>query len=227
MPSVSKIERSKSLVENELITIDGSESDSSIILQGIKAKTLPKPVYPQDAKTIGAVNVEVTLDATGKVISAKSVSGDKAFYQTTETAAKNAKFEIPKLSVEIAKITGVIAYNFAKDKTVTVSPELQNVRVEIKPNKYHSSVKALVERLKNKQTNQAADEAKFVKNGKAEIIVRVKELKPETVAELKKLGFEVLTEMNSANAVVGRIAIEKISTLAEFDQVTFISPQNR
>ncbi len=73
----------------------------------------------------------------------------------------------------------------------------------------------------------AADEAKFVKDGKAEIIVRVKELKSETIAELKKLGFEVLTEMTSANAIVGRIAIEKIAALAEIDQVTFISPQNR
>ena len=226
MANVSKVELSKSF-ENELITIDGISSDSPIISQGIKANTLPKPERPQNAKAEGAVNVEVTLDTNGSVISAKAVSGDKAFYQTTEAAAKNARFEIPKLSVEIAKITGVIAYNFAKDKTVTVAPELQNVRVDIKPNKYHSSVKALVERLKNKQTTQAADEAKFVKNGKAEIIVRVKELKPETVVELKKLGFEVLTEMTSANAVVGRIAIEKITALAEFDQVTFVSPQNR
>jgi len=81
--------------------------------------------------------------------------------------------------------------------------------------------------LKNKQTQPTTDEAKFIRDGKAEIIVRVKELKPETIAELKKLGFEVLTEMISANAVVGRIAIEKIAALAEIDQVTFISPQNR
>ncbi len=223
--NVTKLELSTS--SDESIIIDGVESESKIILQGIKATTLPKPEYPQDAKANSAVNVEVTLDANGSVASAKAVSGDKAFYQTTETAAKNAKFEIPKLSVEIAKITGVIAYNFAaKDKTVTVAPELQNIRVEVKPNKYHSSVKALVERLKNNR-QATADEAKFVKSGKAEIIVRVKELKPETIAELKKLGFEVLTEMTSANAVVGRIAIEKIAALAEIDAVTFVSPQNR
>jgi Ca-activated chloride channel family protein len=224
--NVSKVELSKG-EENELITIDGAESDSSIILQGIKAKTLPKPEHPQNAKADVAVNVEVTLDASGKVVSAKAITGDKSFYSTTETAAQNSKFELPKVPFEIAKVTGVIVYNFAKDKTVTVAPELQNVRVEIKPNKYHSSIKALVERLKNKQTNLAAEEVKFVKNGKAEIIVRVKELKPETIAELKKLGFDVLTEMTSANAIVGRIAIEKIAALAELDAITFISPQNR
>jgi len=226
MANVSKLELSKS-VENEVIRIDGAESDSPIVSQGIKATILPKPEYPQNTNAIGAVNVEVMLDATGKVVSAKAISGDKAFYLITETAAKNAKFEIPKLLVEIAKITGVIAYNFAKDKIVTVAPELQNVRVETKPNKYHSAVKALVERLKNNQTKPAASEAGFVKDGKAEIIVRLKELKPETIAELKKLGFEVLTEMTSANAVVGRIAVEKIAALVELDAVTFISPQNR
>jgi hypothetical protein len=227
MANVTKLELSKG--ENEQMTIDGADSDSSIVSQGIKATTLPKPEYPRDVKTNGAVHVEVTLDAAGNIVSTKAVSGDKAFYAVTEAAAKNVKFEIPKLPFEIAKITGVIAYNFAaKTKTVTVAPKLENVRVETKPNKYHSSVKALIERLKNKQTQQpSADEAKFIKDGKAEIVVRLKQLRPETVAELKKLGFEMLTEITTANAVVGRIAIEKIAALAEIEQVTFISPQNR
>lgn len=202
--------------------------DSEIPVLEIKTTKLPKPIYPQNAKVDGAVNVEITLDANGSVVSAKAVSGDKTLYESTEAAAKNAKFEIPKIKFEIKQITGVIAYNFvAKDKTVTVAEQLQNVRIEVKPNKYHSSVKTLVERLKNNQTQPAANEAKFVRGGKADVIVRVKELKPETIENLKKLGFEVLTEMPSAKAVVGRIAIEKIAALAELDAVTFISPQNR
>jgi hypothetical protein len=192
----------------------------------IKATNLPKPEYPQNSNANGAVNVEVTLDAGGNVVAAKAVSGDKTLYQSAETAAKTAKFEIPKLQFEIKKVTGVLTYNFAKDKTATVSPSLQNVQAEIKPNKLQSAVKTLVERLKN-NTAATSDEAKFVRDGKAEIIVRLKELKPETVEELKKLGFEVLTEMQSSNAVVGRIAIEKLAMLAELDAVTFISPQNR
>lgn len=215
---------------------DWNENDVAYIISGeekqeadivIKAANSPKPIYPQNAKANSAVNVELTLDANGNVVSAKAVSGDKAFYQSSEMAAQKAKFEIPKLSAEIAKITGVIVYNFAaKTKTVNAAPELQNVRVELKPNKYHSSIKALVERLKNNQP-ATADEAKFVKNNTAEIIVRVKELNPELVAELKKLGFESITEMTSAKAIVGRIAVEKIAALAEIDSVTFISPQNR
>ena len=204
-----------------------NDSDDSSKFFVVKAKNLPKPVYPQNVKGNNAVNVEVTLDAAGNVISSKAVSGDKNLYQTSEAAAKNATFEIPKINADIIKITGVIVYNFAaKNKTVAVAPALQNVRVEMKANKYHSSVRALVERLKN-NGQATADEAKFVANGKAEIIVRVKELNPETIAEMKKLGFEVLTEMNSANALVGKIAVEKIAALAEIEAVTFISPQNR
>jgi Ca-activated chloride channel family protein len=210
-------------------TIDGKtvilNKEVETTAEPIKATKLPKPEYPQNGKATGAVNVEVILDANGNVTAAKAVSGDKTLYGSAEMAAKAAKFEIPKLQFEIKQITGVLIYNFAKDKTVTVS-ELQNAKAEIKPNKYHSLIKALVERLKNNQP-AAADEAKFVQNGKADVIVRLKELKPETVEELKKLGFEVLTEMPSANAVVGRITIEKLAALAELESVTFISPQNR
>jgi Ca-activated chloride channel family protein len=203
-----------------------TEDEKEIYSNPIKATVLPKPVYPQGSSAAGAVNVEVILDGLGNVLAAKAVSGDKTLYEAAAAAAKNAKFAIPAVPYEIKKITGILTYNFAKNKIVTAKPELQNAQVEIKPNKYQSAVKALVERLKNK-TAATADEAKFVQGGKAELIVRVKELKPETVEQLKNLGLEVLTEMQSSNAVVGRIPIEKIAALAELDAVTFISPQNR
>lgn len=226
--NVTKVELSKSDA-NEVITVDGASADSvsPSISMSVKATNLPKPVFPS-TEASGAVNVEVALDASGKVTAAKAVSGDKVFYMSAETAAKNAKFELPQVPFEIAKVYGIIAYNFvAKDKTVTVAPDLQNIRVVVKPNKFQTSVKALVERVKNNQPKPSADEAKFVANGKADLIVRVKDLKPETISELKKLGFEVLTEMTSANAVVGRINVEKIAALAEIESVIYISPQIR
>ncbi|HLL99871.1 MAG TPA: hypothetical protein VK400_02345, partial [Pyrinomonadaceae bacterium] len=148
--------------------------------------------------------------------------------QAARDAAKNAKFTVTAQgAAEIAKITGVLVYDFKNENNITVSPELQNARVEVKPNKFHSAVKALVGRLKNNQTAPAPDEAKFVREGKAEIIVRLKQLTPQAIAELKTLGFEPVAEMPAANAVVGRIAPEKLAALAEIDAVTFISPQNR
>ena len=203
-----------------------SGEEQSRIYQQIEASNLVKPDYPM-GKSFGPVEVEVTLDAGGKVIAAKARKGPKVFYQATETAALNSAFTLPKFTLEITKVTGLIVYDFKPDnKTVAVSENLQNARIELKPNKYHTSIRGLVERLKNNQA-AGADEAKFVQNGKASVIVRVNELKPEVVAQLKSLGFEVLTEMASARAVVGQIPVEKLSALAELEAVTFISPQNR
>ncbi len=57
--------------------------------------------------------------------------------------------------------------------------------------------------------------------------MRLKEIKPETIKELQNLGFKILTEMPTANAVVGSIEIGKIADLAELDAVTFISLQRQ
>lgn len=217
----------KSKKEKPLANRIGKEQSETISVT-IKAVNLTKPEYPNNISAEGPVIVEVTMDASGTVTTAKAVSGDASLYELALNSAKNAKFDIPKIQLDIAKIMGLITYEFsAKKKSVTVSEQLQNVQIEVKPNKYGAAVKALVERLKNNQSAVAPDEVKFVRDGKADLIVRVRELKPETVEALKKAGFEVLTEMSSARAVVGRIAIEKIRELALVDSVTFISPQNR
>ncbi len=194
--------------------------------QPIKATNLPKPVFPANTNVFGKVNVEVTIDKNGKVLTAKAVSGDKSLQKVSEDSAMKAKFEVPNLQYEIKQIIGVIVFDFAKNKTVSVSPNLQNAQIEVKPNKYQSSVKSLIKRLET-NGNASADEAKFVENGKANLIVRVSNLNAETIAKLKSAGFEVLTEMPSSNAIVGKIAVEKIADLAEIEAVTFISAQNR
>lgn len=225
--SVADVSVTTRVDENVVRFTDKETTEEIGNMDGLKASNLPKPVFPVSAKNMfGNVVVKVTLDKDGNVSDAKVISGDKAFHQAAIDSAKKSKFQIPELSLEVLKVTGEIKYNFAKDKTVTVSDKLQNVEIEVKPNKYNSTVKALVMRLKN-NSNASADEAKFVQNGKADLIVRVDELKPETISAMKKLGFEVLVEMPSSNAVVGRIAVEKIIDLADIEAVTFISPQGR
>jgi Ca-activated chloride channel homolog len=203
--------------ERKVTVTDREVAEELNDLDGLKAVSIPKPVVPTAPKNAdGNVRVGVTLDQNGRVTAAKAVSGDKAFHQAAVDAARKAKFEVPALSLEIKKITGEIFYRFAGGR-VDVPSLLQNVEIEVKPNKYHSQVRDLV------SGKTAA--ANFVQNGKAGLIVRVDELKPETIAAMKALGFEVLTEMASARAVVGRIAVEKIAALAELEAVTYISPQ--
>ncbi len=84
------------------------------VLNG-KAISLPKPVYPPIAKAArasGTVTVQVTIDESGKVISARAVGGHPLLQQSAVQAAYGARFAPTQLSGQPVKITGVITYNF-------------------------------------------------------------------------------------------------------------------
>ena len=79
------------------------------------ALLLPKPPYPPIAKQAGAhgpVNVQVLIDETGKVISAKAVSGNPLLMHAAQQAAYGARFSPTKLGDQAVKVSGVITYNF-------------------------------------------------------------------------------------------------------------------
>ncbi|MBV9216277.1 MAG: TonB family protein [Acidobacteria bacterium] len=82
-----------------------------------QATYLPKPVYSAAAQAVGAqgtVQVQILIDESGKVVSAKAVSGNMLLRQSAETAALNAKFLPTKLSDVPVKVTGIITYNFMR-----------------------------------------------------------------------------------------------------------------
>lgn len=82
-----------------------------------KATYLPHPPYPPTAKMVGAqgaVSVQVTIDESGKVISAKAVDGHPLLKPAAEKAAWSAKFSPTKLSDVPVKVTGMIVYNFKR-----------------------------------------------------------------------------------------------------------------
>jgi TonB family protein len=79
------------------------------------ALALPKPVYSQIAKQAGAqgmVSVQVLIDESGKVISAKAVNGHPLLLAAAQQAAMGARFSPTKLSDQPVKVSGVITYNF-------------------------------------------------------------------------------------------------------------------
>jgi protein TonB len=80
-----------------------------------KATSLVKPPYPPAARAVnasGAVNVQVTIDENGNVISASAVSGHPLLRAAAVQAARSSKFSPTKLSGQPVKVTGVIVYNF-------------------------------------------------------------------------------------------------------------------
>jgi TonB family protein len=79
------------------------------------AEFLAKPPYPQAARQMqvqGVVNVQVTIDETGKVISASATDGHPLLRRAAVDAAYNCRFTPTKLSNVPVKVTGVIVYNF-------------------------------------------------------------------------------------------------------------------
>ena len=84
------------------------------VLNG-KAISLVKPQYPPAARAVrasGAVNVQVTIDESGNVISASAVSGHPLLRASAVNAARSSKFSPTMLSGQAVKVTGVIVYNF-------------------------------------------------------------------------------------------------------------------
>jgi len=89
----------------------------------------------------------------------------------------------------------------------------------------HPSILAVVDRLKNKSPIAGADEAKFIRDGKAEVQVWLTDKSAESLAALKELGFEVVLDPKSAKLVIGRLPIEKLEALAESKWIRYVAPQ--
>lgn len=111
----------------ELPVIDKKDSSNSNkpfahtisggVLNG-KATNLVKPPYPPAAKAVrasGAVNVQVTIDEQGNVISASAVSGHPLLRASAVQAARASKFSPTILSGTPVKVIGVIVYNFTPE----------------------------------------------------------------------------------------------------------------
>ncbi len=84
------------------------------VLNG-KAISLPKPAYPpiaRAARASGTVTVQVTVDESGGVVSARAVGGHPLLQQAAVQAAYGARFSPTLMSGQPVKVTGVITYNF-------------------------------------------------------------------------------------------------------------------
>jgi Ca-activated chloride channel family protein len=116
----------------------------------------------------------------------------------------------------------VLAEPSDEDTLKVLSPaEKRRAAIETR---LHPSILAVVDRLKNKAA-AGTDEAKFIRDGKAEVQVWLTEKSAESLAALKGLGFEVLLDPKSAKMVIGRLPVEKLETLAELNFIRYVSPQ--
>jgi Ca-activated chloride channel family protein len=139
-------------------------------------------------------------------------------------AAKTKVNEKPSSSGNYMIIDGITSADAAgRGKEEKLTPEQQKQQEVLA--KLHPSVVAVISRLISKGTQPTADELKFVHDGKAEIQVWLVDKTPEALAELQKLGFEVVLNPTTSKLVIGRIAIEKLPALAELKSVRYVAPQ--
>lgn len=83
-----------------------------------RAISLTKPAYPAAARVIragGQVPVQVTVDETGKVISAKATGGHPLLRQAAENAARSSRFNPVRVSGQAVKSVGTVVYNFVSN----------------------------------------------------------------------------------------------------------------
>lgn len=87
------------------------------VLNG-KAIEMPKPAYPAIAKAAnatGTVVVQVTVDESGNVTSARAISGHPLLQASAVQAARQARFSPTIISGKPVKVTGTLSYSFAAE----------------------------------------------------------------------------------------------------------------
>jgi Ca-activated chloride channel family protein len=104
-----------------------------------------------------------------------------------------------------------------------VSPEEQK-RAALR-SKFHPAVLAVIERLKDPKSTPAAEEVKFIHNGKAEIQIWFTDKSDDAIAKLKELGFEVIVDPQTAKMIIGRLPVEKLPALLEMKAIRYVAPQ--
>jgi TonB family protein len=107
---------------NRGIDIPDDIDTSNMIEGGVlndKAISLPKPAFPQIARSVkasGTVVVQVIVDEDGDVISARPLSGHPLLQAVAVAAAHQAKFPPTRRGGQPVKVSGVIRYEFKPDQ---------------------------------------------------------------------------------------------------------------
>src|SRR5438552_7732049 len=160
----------------------------------------------------------------GNVGGTDRVSAGGAAGGTSQASASTVK-GAPPAATPVRVSSGLFAIDGVSegDARRPLSPEEQK-RAQLQ-SKFHPSVLAVIDRLKDSKLKASPDEARFIHNGKAEIQIWLTEKSAETLAKLKELGFEVVLDPKTAKLVIGLLPIEKLAAVAELKSVRYVAPR--
>src|SRR5260370_2673129 len=153
------------------------------------------------------------------------VGGGGGGGRTVNGSAGNAPSSPPPSAPMTVTVTAASTELDATYATPKPSPEAER-REQLRA-KIHPSILAVIERLKKKDANPSAEEARFIRNGKAELQIWLIDKSDEGLAKLKELGFEVVLDPKTSKLVISRLPIEKLEALADLKFVRYLTPQPR
>jgi Ca-activated chloride channel family protein len=203
--------------------------EEMIVTDGGQPRRIEVPVEVPEGVNRAAVYGQ---ESDGSVNAARNTTGNYMMRPSPIAGRRQVgtadKPEAPKTKgiVSVGGSGGGVGFiDTEKDVDVmrTLSPEER--KRSILQSRFHPSLRAVIDRLKDPKANPGADEAKFIHNGKAEIQIWLTDESDATMAKLKELGFEVVLDPKTAKLVIGRMPIEKLAALAELKFVRYVSPQ--
>ncbi len=197
-------------------------------------ETVGQPAYSPEAraaKAVGNVTVTIHIDRNGSVASAIATAGNALLRAACEIAAKESKFAPAIANGRAVRVTGEIVYAFDNDGKANVflrkmraePPTAEEKRATAVADKLHFWLFDVVARLKKGIAEPTANEAKFVRDGKAEIRIELTAKTAAIIARLKAAGYEQISEKGLT--VTGRIALDKLASLVDIDEVKLIMPR--
>jgi len=210
---------------NDFDIVDPANRNGSIRSRAI---VVVDPVVADPAKTVGEVEVNIEIDATGSVVSAKAISGPELLRAGSEDAAKATRFAKPPAAARMIRSKGVITYKFTGEAKPTIFVDRMEVIPLTEDDKreqrigeiFHFRLYDLVARTRRGVTGAAADDLKFVRDGNARI--RIERSTAGSNTDLALVGFEV--DHTRGNSLTGRIPVANLAKLADIREVKYVSP---
>jgi Ca-activated chloride channel family protein len=200
----------------EPMRVGGNVQESKILLR-------VDPIYPEAARTArvsGIVMVEVSIDENGNVAQVRVIKGHPLLDEAAATAVKQWKYSPTLLNgVPIPVIaTATVVFKPSDSSTLNGRPS--------GPSRLDPAVSQAIARLKTGQA-AGAGEKLFIRNGAAEVELTMDHRSDQVMAQLRTLGFEVVSWPQSSTIAVGRIAIDKLESLLGVAAVRYIAPHYR
>jgi len=119
-PDVKKPESKKPQSQPSPSSTPSEQSETAPPVEGgilnARALELPAPTYPEAARQAhdsGEVQVQILIDKTGKVLSARAVFGPQSLQEAAVRAARQARFAPTLVNGTPVMLSGILVYKFA------------------------------------------------------------------------------------------------------------------